>query len=84
MIPPDTVRVVDTITIRMVDTVFVGIQQGHPGLVERLTDWSTIIVGITAIIALGVPFLELRRKRRSADARIGAEAFTLRRTLRGW
>jgi hypothetical protein len=76
MIPADTVRVVDT--------VWVAMTSHATGFVEHLTAWSTIVVGVAAIVALVLPMLDRRRQRKSVDAAISADAYAVRKTLSGW
>jgi hypothetical protein len=78
----DTVHVIDT--LRVVDTVWVAVTPHATGTVEVLTAWSTIVVGVAAIIALILPMLDRRRQRKSVDAAISADAYAVRKTLSGW
>src|SRR5881396_3390983 len=54
------------------------------GTVELLTAWSTIVVGVAAIIALVLPMLDRRRQRKSVDASISSDAYAVRKILSGW
>lgn len=53
-------------------------------LVETLTGWSTVVVGVAAVVALVLPMLDWRRHRKSVNAAISADAYAVRRTLNSW
>jgi hypothetical protein len=82
----DTVRIVDTVRVVHVDTVWVAAQAGGGGhdLVDYATALSTVAVAVFALVALAREVWLARQKRKAVDAQITAVAYALQRQLKSW
>src|SRR5438046_1492050 len=80
----DTVRIVDTVRVVRVDTVWVSAQPGGHDLVDYATALSTVAVAVFALVALGREIWLARQKRLAVDSQITGVAYAVQRQIKSW